>query len=138
MKKKLALVFISLVCLDFSLHAESIGCIKGKIRFVEGKKEIIQNEDYCYESLPRKIYSSGKCKESFKCFAQMTKPIHLKKMDVAGQVGSPGFKICEKIGGVPQIMEFWDEEEWIKTSRCLFKDSSYVDIGTIASSVIYE
>lgn len=138
MKTKTILSFFGLLIFSFSVHAgKDFGCISGKLRFLEGKTEKIVNETYCYDSLLRKIYSSGRCKPNTKCMADFDKPIMMKMDELSGERGSPGFKICEKVQGVPQIIDYWDGDHWIKTARCIFKDGSYIDNGSLATKVTY-
>lgn len=137
MKSKIIPLTIFILLPLSAFAGKDFGCIDGQIRFIEGKSEKIIKEKYCYDALLRKIYSSGQCRPNTKCMADFDRPIVLKLADVSGETGSPGFKICEKINGVPQIMEFWDGDRWIKTARCVFKDGSYTDTGSLSSKVEY-
>lgn len=138
MNSKYILSFFLLGAISLSAWAgKDFGCIDGKIRYIDGKEEKVVKESYCYDTILRKIYSSGRCKPNTKCMADFDKPIMMKVSEVSGETGSPGFKICEKVGGVPQIMEFWEGNQWVKTARCIFKDGSYIDNGTLATKVNY-
>ncbi len=136
--KRLLIMICGCSLISFaSLAGKDIDCINGKIRYIEGKDEKVMNENYCYDSLLRKIYSSGRCKPNTKCMADFDQPIPMKMSEVTGEKGSPGFKICEKVGGVPQIIDYWEGDKWVKTARCVFKDGSYIDNGTLATKVVY-
>lgn len=47
-------------------------------------------------------------------------------------VGTPGFKVCHKIGGIPQIFEYHKEnpEDWIRADRCMFDDEGKYFVET--------
>jgi hypothetical protein len=113
------------------------GCIEGKIKYLDGAKEIILKENYCFDSLLRTISSFKKCSNTKECTSNLAGPFLVKVKDIEGKNGSPGFKICAKLNGIPQFLEFWDNENWIKSSRCIFNDGSFVDIGSLTLKVKY-
>lgn len=136
--KSFSFVLCASFLFSFTAFAgKDIDCINGKIRYIEGKNEKVIEENYCYDSLLRKIYSSGRCKPNTKCMADFDQPIPMKMSEVTGEKGSPGFKICEKVGGVPQIIDYWEGNKWVKTARCVFRDGSYIDNGSLATKVVY-
>jgi hypothetical protein len=119
------------------MASEKSGCMEGKLKYLDGKKEILLNEGYCYDSLLRSISSYKKCPNNKECTSNLPGPFSMKHKDVQAEQGSPGFKICEKLNGIPQFVEFWDKEAWIKTSRCIFNDGSFVDIASLSLKVKY-
>ena len=47
-------------------------------------------------------------------------------------MGSPGFKLCEELGGVPQIFEFLDLNNiWQSSERCFFGKNDFVEISLL-------
>jgi hypothetical protein len=49
---------------------------------------------------------------------------------LVSRIGNPAFKFCHKIGGSPQILEFFADSKWWKLDRCIFKEKDfYVDTG---------
>ena len=135
--------FILLCSLAFQLAlcnifaAEKAGCIDGKIKYLDRTKEIVLQERYCYDSLLRSISSVKKCPDNKECTINLPGPFPLKLKDVQAEKGSPGFKVCEKLNGIPQFIEYWDGESWIKSSRCIFNDGSYMDIAALTLKVKY-
>lgn len=130
-------LFIILINSTAAMAAEKSGCIDGKIKYLHDKKEIIQQERYCYDSVLHSILSVKKCADHKECLINMPGPFPMKLSEVQGEKGSVGFKICEKLKGVPQFIEFWDTEKWIKTSRCIFDDGFYIDIPALSLKVKY-
>ncbi|MFA6238407.1 MAG: hypothetical protein WC635_13825 [Bacteriovorax sp.] len=95
-------------------------CIEGKIKIIDGKKETLTEDRYCFDELLRSISSTKKCPDDKECFINLPGP-HLLKGKEAKK------NICLMLNGVSQDIEFWDKEKWVKTSRCLFSDGSYID-----------
>lgn len=122
---------------QISFAADKSGCIDGKIKYLDRDKEILLNERYCYDSLLHSISSLRKCADNKECLVNMPGPYSMKLKDVQVEKGSVGFKVCEKLNGIPQFIEFWDGEVWIKTSRCIFNDGSYMDIPALTLKVKY-
>lgn len=123
---------------------EKAGCLTikdGKIKYLDGKKEVIINESYCYDSVLKSISSVRKCADKNdiekECLINMPGPFEMKLKDVQSEMGSIGFNICNKLNGTPQIIDYWDGSSWIKTSRCIFTDTSYMDISELSMKVKY-
>lgn len=112
-------------------------CIDGKIKHTFQNKEVISNESYCYELDSNTLISSNPCSGNNICQSKNLETIDLKMNEMASETGSLGFKICEKYHGTPQIMEFWAEDKWHSTSRCIFSDASFIDNATIAQKINY-
>ncbi len=119
------------------MAAENSGCIDGKIKYLERKKEIILNDRYCFDRLLRSILSVKKCDNNKECLVNNPGPFLLKLKDINSERGSVGFKICDNLKGVPQFIEYWDGANWVHTSRCIFNDGSYEDIGALSLKVKY-
>ena len=113
------------------------GCIEGKIKYLDGTKEILLKEKYCYDSYLRSISSFKKCPDNKVCTINLPGPFLIKHSDIQSEKGSPGFKICQKLNGIPQFIEFWDKQSWVKSSRCIFNDGSFVDIASLSLKVKY-
>lgn len=107
-------------------------CIEGKIKHVFNNKEIITIENYCYSLNPMILMSSGACLGEKKCANIDLKTIDFKESERNTEVGSLGFKICEKHNGTPQIIDFWAANQWHSSSRCIFIDGSFIDNSSLA------
>lgn len=83
------------------------------------------------------LMSSKPCAANKKCQSINLEAINLKMSEMSSVTGSIGFKICEKYHGNPQIIEYWAENKWHSTSRCIFSDGSFIDNATIAQKVKY-
>jgi hypothetical protein len=57
----------------------------------------------------------------------------IKIKDYYNRAGSPGFKLCRELGGVPQIFEFKKliKSDWQSVSRCLFSNEDFVEISLL-------
>jgi hypothetical protein len=130
------LIFTSVV---FISHAndETIDCIDGKIKYFENKKVVIVKDRYCFDSILKTISSTKKCPKG--CLVDNLEPIQVMHGELSSEIDSPMFIICRKAKGVPQIIEYWANNNWVATTRCLFTDGSYQDINRLISSrVRYE
>ncbi len=131
-------LFIYLIFINLTLAGdEAIDCIDGKIRYTENKKVITITDRYCFDTVLKTITSTKKCPN--RCLVDDLTPVKVKRSELQTEVDSPMFKICRKANGVPQVIEYWANKQWISTSRCLFSDGSYQDINRLISSrVKYE
>ena len=107
-------------------------CIEGKIKYILYNKEIISKENYCFELDLDMLFSSDPCADNKVCISKDLDPIEFKISEKNFETGSPGFKICEKYNGTPQIIEFWTGKKWQPSSRCIFSDGSFIDTSSLA------
>ena len=146
MKWLTSISLLGMMIFSFSLGAaegtaanstKETACIDGKIRYKEGSSVKEIKETYCYDTWLRKIFSSGRCKPNTKCMADFDKTIIMQEEELNVDKKIPGFIICAKASGTPQEIEFWNGEKWTKTARCIFSDGSYIDVGTLATKVVF-
>lgn len=140
MKNIFTLIF-SFLFLTISFKAfgvdQTIDCIDGKIRYTENKKQVVINDRYCFDTVLKTITSTKKCQSG--CLVDSLTPVKVKHSELSSEVDSPLFKICRIALGVPQQIEYWANNKWVATSRCLYSDGSYQDIDRLISSrVKYE
>ncbi len=131
-------VLFFVLCFSLSavaLAGKDFNCFEGKIKIIDGKanKELV--DSYCYDSILRKIFSSGVCKKNLKCMASIEKPLEVKMAEVDGPLNMLAEKVCKKFSGVDQKIEYWDGDHWIATNRCVFKDGSYIDSPTLVTKI---
>lgn len=84
---------------------------------------MIEKSNYCFSD---KLISK-KCYKK-KCTNIHRFPTSIEIKNFFAPVGSPGFKLCKKLQGSPQIMEYWTGKKWVLTSRCIFSKDEYVEI----------
>ena len=137
MKIRLFSLFIFFISTVACLADDNLGCIDGKIKYIDGKTEIITKESYCFNSADNTFSSSNKCADDKECQSTNTDPILIKASALKTKLGSPGFIICKFVDGVPQLMEYWNNKAWIPSARCLFKDKSFIDLGSLSTKVKY-
>ena len=137
MKRVILYLFIFSSLSTTSFANENLGCIDGKIKYIDGKSEIITKESYCFNSSDKTLSSSIKCADDKECQSENSNPILVKSSALKAKLGSPGFMICKSVEGIPQLIEYWDNKAWIPTARCLFKDKSFLDLGSLSVKVKY-
>lgn len=116
-------IFNLLIFFIISFSANAL-CIDGKIKF--GKAE--SNERYCFDDVLKTIVSAKKCPGNLECITNLEGPFKLKAKTKE--------TACLEMKGDVQVIEYWNKEKWIKTSRCLFSDGSYSDLNTQYLKVI--
>ncbi len=91
------------------------------------KSKRVETANICL-SEKSQTFISKNCKNQ-KCLAYSENKI----IDVAwSTVGTPGSRLCYKLGGVAQIINLKVKNKELKTDRCYFeKDQSFVDIGSL-------
>ena len=115
----------------FWTHAdEPLRCEKGQIRSVTAGKAEVTDVTFCYDKATKSQLFSPNCR-SKKCVA-FEYPEGLRFKDFVGPTGSPGFKVCRKVGGVPRIVEFSVSGKWYKLDQCNFQDGSFVNSDYLA------
>lgn len=120
---------LGLILLSFSF--QGFTCEKLKGRYIQNKKTIEFVETFC---LDEGRANSQNCKLLLmkKCpFSQIQKDLSVK--DFLGPIGNPGFGLCHKLGGSPQIYELeFSKDQWKPYARCLSQDKKeFVDIETL-------
>ncbi len=130
------MTLLLLLIAKFTLVTElpKLECLDaGKLRFLALGSQQEEKSAYCFDKT-RSYFLSKSC-HGKDCAAKTKKVCAVDPGRLKGQVGSPGFKLCEGAGGVPQILEFHDGEKWWSMDRCLFvSDGSYMDTGLMLKS----
>jgi hypothetical protein len=109
-------------------------CAQMKIRIIYNKKAVLSNEVLCKIKTKDQMlfYLSKSCLED-KCEILSRKKAPISIKDYYRNIGSPGFKLCNKLGGIPQIFEFSSGKNiWQSTERCLFGSSDFVEISLLS------
>lgn len=102
----------------------------GKIKYIYKGEEKMEVAGYCFSADHSYLLSPG-CQNQ-PCAALSGSLPKIPDSDLAGSLGSPGFKLCRKVGGEPQLLEYFDGEKWWSADRCLFaRDGSFVDTGIL-------
>lgn len=114
------------------LWASSCDDVETKIIF--DKKEIYKSEVLCLKKTSDNMvfYVSKSCAED-QCEVLKRKKKEILIKDYHHNVGSPGFKLCEELGGVPQIFEFAKDKKighWQSSERCFF-GKDFIEISLL-------
>ncbi len=110
-------------------------CEEAKIRIIFDRKPIISDETMCIRRAAGDLifYVSESCSRGdCEILDREKKPLEIK--DYTLSLGSPGFKLCTELGGVPQIFEFASKRtkgKWESTERCLFGSKDFVEISLL-------
>lgn len=109
--------------LSFGVFASEFKCTKGTISQIADSKEVKETSHFCYNRDHTRLVSHG-C-QKFECVPNKSVG---KFSDYYSEIGTPGFKICRKLGGEPEIIEFFVDGKSYSLDRCLFKEE-YVNVG---------
>lgn len=126
------LIILNLI--SFFVIAKEEGCfdsISGKIKYTHNGNEVIKNMAYCFNSSRREIIQQ-KCTFD-KNFCEATSKINnvMKIHQSNSEIGNPTFKVCHSLKGSPMIMSFWNGDQWIDSSFCIFSDMSFIDLSRL-------
>ena len=113
----------------FSAEMTCLSSSTGKIQYILDKKKVEKKASYCFKVNTPQI-------ESLSCVVDCeAKQFKTFKKRFSGNIGSPGFKLCAKgYLGRPQILKYWDRSKWVNTSRCIFEDKSFIDLGRLEAN----
>lgn len=131
--KKLRLIG-SFILLVVSLEILGAECENYQIKIIFEGKDVFTKEVMCAikDEENMRYYVSQSCKnEDCEIFKKNIKPLKIK--NYFSRVGSPGFKLCDHLGGVPQIFSFKknSEKNWQTSERCLMNLSDFIEISLL-------
>lgn len=110
-------------------------CEEVDIKIIYDRKTEFSKEILCSQKTSDNMifYLSKSCVNDG-CDILKRKKTTLEIKNYASQMGSPGFKICEALGGIPQIFEFKKikSSQWQSTERCLFEKNDFVEISLLS------
>lgn len=123
-----------LLALLFPITSWASNCNEVQVKIIFDKKPVVTKETLCSEKTPDSMvfYVSKSCVDK-KCEILKRKKEDLTIKNYTGNMGSPGFKLCSELGGVPQIFEFAviGSTLWQSTDRCLF-EKDFVEISLLS------
>lgn len=126
----LRLLILWLLLPTICLADNDMTCTRSSFRSVTGGKTSITAHTFCYDKTKTKLSSKD-------CRRQQCQAFKLKKkfefQELYQGIGNPGFALCRKLEGHPEILEFQVKKEWYKLDRCLFKESSFVNTDQLMS-----
>jgi hypothetical protein len=109
-------------------------CFETTIKFYYNGKLEFEKNQLCRKSYEDKktFYISKSCvNDQCEILKRAKKPIEIK--DYISNLGSPGFKLCFALDGVPQIFEFENQQKkWLSSERCIFKNNDFVEISLLS------
>jgi hypothetical protein len=108
-------------------------CFETKTKIIFDGKPEFEKISLCQKKTTDKmifIISKSCLNDQCEILQRTKKKIIIK--NYTSNIGSPGFKLCEKLDGVPQIFEFLDQaHRWQSTERCFFGKNDFVEISLL-------
>lgn len=108
-------------------------CFETTTKIIYMKKAEIETVTLCKNKTSDKMlfYTSASCLNN-KCEILKRTKKKIAIPDYTGSIGSPGFKLCQSLGGIPQIFDFQDESKlWKNSERCFFGREDFVEISLL-------
>jgi hypothetical protein len=122
------ILFLSFFLVSSMTYA--LDCQKSKIQYITFGIKSVENSYFCTNQYKDLIISNN-CKNK-KCYAYKASHLKYRVSSLSSEVGKPGFKLCRKLKGKPQIIRFLVLKKWYKLDRCIFStDNSYIDSGSL-------
>jgi len=109
-------------------------CQDYQTKIIFDQKTVIEKEVLCKKkTADNTVYYVSKSCAKETCDILVKKKSAIKIKNYTGNMGSPGFKLCFAMGGVPQIFEFQalkNPSEWESSERCFF-GKDFVEISLL-------
>lgn len=126
--------FFFLFLFSFAIFASD--CLPAKIKIINLQKEVVSQETICFlpPSINRITYivSESCAKKKCEILQRKKRPLIIK--NYMKNFGSPGFKLCDALGGSPQIFEYLiKKDSFQNTERCLFGKKDFVEIALLSN-----
>lgn len=116
-----------------SKNSFASSCNDYKIKIVYNKKDQLSKEKMCtFIDEDKTLYYMSESCLFYGCSVLKKKKENLVIPDYHSKIGSPGFKLCLELGGLPQILEFSlpsDNGHWQSTERCLLNEKDFIEIS---------
>lgn len=128
---------ISLCYFSYSALADTFVCKEFQTRYLSNKKFVEQRETLCIDKKKNIVASKDCVKADPSC--SLIKRVQNSTIDnksLLSEVGSPAFKLCHFIDGLPQDMEYLAGKEWVSASRCIDpKTTSFINLDRLMTEV---
>jgi hypothetical protein len=121
---------ITILLLTNIAYTSEFTCTTGKIEQISFGKMLSEKSSYCYNKTLTNLISLNCYKTHCEKTLSNTK---YKIQDLISTVGKPGFKLCNKLNGNPEIITFYVSNISYKLDRCLFTNGNYVDTDYLLS-----
>lgn len=110
--------------------AEDLTCSTGLIRKETFGHVSSESSAFCYNGEKTTLVSRD-CAEK-KCSAFYSHERY-SIFELSSEVGKPGFLLCRRLGGKPELIDFSVGDRFFKLDRCLFGDGSFSDTSLLLS-----
>jgi len=109
-------------------NAEALRCIKGEITEVRESQPPSHLLEYCHNSTAT-VLISKKCEK--RACAAFLSSLRFSPEELNSEYGKPGFALCRKLGGKPELIVFKPKNKAYPLDRCVFEPDVFVDTGTL-------
>lgn len=127
--------FLVTCVLLFLNTTQAQSCSDAQVKIIFEGKPIVTKETMCTIKTPDKMlfYVSKSC-QNYNCDILKKRKSSIEIKNYYNNIGSPGFKLCFELGGIPQIFEFSNgADHWQSTERCIFNSLDFVEISLLTS-----
>jgi hypothetical protein len=129
--------YLAIVCFFLSIQNAFAVCKNAETRIIYQAKPELSNEVLCEHSVGKLLfYVSKSCEEnsSPECEILKRPKKNIVIKNYRSNFGSPGFKLCSELGGVPQIFDFKfnQKDQWKTSERCFF-EKDFVEVSLLTN-----
>lgn len=112
------------------IYSSEFKCTEGKIEQISFGKTITETSSYCYNPSKTNLLSL----HCYKTHCEQKLSDKKYKIDeLLSTIGNPGFNLCRKLNGNPEIITFFVAKTAYKLDRCIFSKENYVDTDYLLS-----
>lgn len=109
-------------------NADGLRCIEGSITEVREVRPASQLTEYCHNAAAT-VLLSKKCEK--KSCSAFKSTLRFSMEELNAEVSKPGFDLCRKLGGKPELIVFRAKGKAYPLDRCVFESDTFVDTGTL-------
>lgn len=120
--------FFLFIFSTFPVQAQELSCGTGTVtKMVFGQKQT-QNVSLCYNENRGTLFSVSCAKKNCDVFK---KPERFLFKEIYSEMGSPGFEVCRRLQGVPEIITVDIADKSFPADRCVFPNGDFADTGSV-------
>jgi hypothetical protein len=102
-------------------------CGPSQIEYIEDQKKVAVYTELCVSKDERgQLFYSKNCAQMNCSILKKESLKFISLEEYEPSIGSPGFKVCRELGGLPQIIDYNFKDQWHQGSRCIFDKDTFV------------
>lgn len=119
------------LCFFLCVKMAQAECLKAETKIIYQRKAEMAEEILCEKNIGKIVFYVSKSCVNDQCAILKRPKKTLAIKDYHGNFGSPGFKLCAELGGVPQIFDYkFAKTDWKTAARCFF-GKDFVEISLL-------